>query len=278
MGGVYDFNGNRLDEVSADSLVFSPWNALSGKIISHRCLPYPENTIEGAELKAKDGFTIMEVDVSFTSDGVPVVCHGGAINNHARNLDGSAISGTVTIESLTYEQTQNYDFGVYKGSQYAGIKCPTLREFCIWFRRNNIPFVLDLLMENNLLTKTQADTIHQILVDTRTLPICAYNFKINSARVNSSYYNDVPYVLSETGTLAALRTAANDLLGKCSGLVASMTTQQTADFIAEAHRLGVMTTMGWVSTVSDADAKFALGYDFLWSDNLTSFDFEEAST
>lgn len=89
----------------------------------------PENTIPAFILSKKKGFAIVETDVQFTQDGVAVLLHDESINRTARNTDGSSISSTINIASITYEQALEYDFGIYKGSAYAGTSIPTFEQF-----------------------------------------------------------------------------------------------------------------------------------------------------
>lgn len=89
----------------------------------------PENTIPAYVLAKKKGFTYVECDVRFTSDGVPVLLHDETINRTARNNDGTAISGTINIANLTYAEALEYDFGIFKGEQYKGTRIPTFDEF-----------------------------------------------------------------------------------------------------------------------------------------------------
>ena len=91
----------------------------------------PENTLTAYKLSKKYGFNYVETDVQFTSDGVPVLLHDLSINRTARNADGTNIASTVNISDITYVQAQIYDFGVYKGSQYAGTKIPKFEDFII---------------------------------------------------------------------------------------------------------------------------------------------------
>lgn len=80
----------------------------------------PENSAEAIRLASWLGWDGVEIDVRFTSDGVPVCLHNDTINSVARNADGTALSSTVYINNITYEQALTYDFGIYKGGQYAG--------------------------------------------------------------------------------------------------------------------------------------------------------------
>lgn len=100
------------------------------KGINHRgYVSAPENTLPAFRLSRKMGFEYVETDVEFTSDGVPVLLHDTTINRTARNADGTALSETINIHDITYEQALTYDFGIYKGENYAGTKIPTVEQF-----------------------------------------------------------------------------------------------------------------------------------------------------
>lgn len=102
----------------------------------------PENTITAYKQSALHGFDYVETDVRLTSDGVPVLLHDATINNTARNADGTEISDTINIADITYAQALQYDFGVYKGSQYAGEKIATLDELLTLCRNTGMrPYV-----------------------------------------------------------------------------------------------------------------------------------------
>ena len=89
----------------------------------------PENTLPAFCMSRKQGFVYAECDVSFTSDGVPVLLHDNTINRTARNADGTEISEAINIWDITYAELLQYDFGIWKGEQYAGTKILTLAEF-----------------------------------------------------------------------------------------------------------------------------------------------------
>lgn len=92
----------------------------------HEC---PENTLVAYKQSKIHGFDAGECDVRFTSDNIPVLLHDQSINRTARNADGTTISDTINISSITYEQALEYDFGIYKDSDYAGTKIPTLAQY-----------------------------------------------------------------------------------------------------------------------------------------------------
>lgn len=123
---VYDING--------DSLIVTSDVEDYGKYIrsiNHRGYQTvaPENTLPAFKLSKQMGFDCVESDVRFTSDGVAVMIHNASINNTARNADGTSLSSTINIASITYETALTYDFGIWKSSEYAGTKIPTFEEF-----------------------------------------------------------------------------------------------------------------------------------------------------
>jgi glycerophosphoryl diester phosphodiesterase len=113
------------------------------KSVNHRgFINAPENTLPAYKLSREMGFTYVETDIQWTSDNVPVLLHDSVINRTARNSDGSEISETVSISDITYEQALAYDFGIYKGEQYAGTKIPTFTEFVVLCKRLGLhPYV-----------------------------------------------------------------------------------------------------------------------------------------
>lgn len=119
---VYNLNGDIIGIGSApeEKNLNYDANVIS---INHRgySTDAPENTIPAYILSKKKGFNFVETDVSFTSDGVPVLLHDNTID---RTSNGSG-----NINNLTYAQVRAYDFGSWKSASYTGTKIPSLAEF-----------------------------------------------------------------------------------------------------------------------------------------------------
>ena len=81
----------------------------------------PENTLAAYRMSVAKGFNMVECDVRFTKDGVPVLLHDSSVD---RTSDGEG-----DILDLTYDEVKEFDFGSWKGIEYVGEKIPTFEEF-----------------------------------------------------------------------------------------------------------------------------------------------------
>ena len=119
----------------------------------------PENTLPAFRLSKEKGFSIVETDIDFTSDGVAVCIHDSTINRTARNLDGSEIEETVSVRETTYQDLiDNYDFGIYKGEEYAGTKIPRYEEFLSLCKKLGLKCYIELKSGTEQQIKALRDT------------------------------------------------------------------------------------------------------------------------
>ena len=83
--------------------------------IAHRGLSAeaPENTLPAFRLAKEQGFSSVETDIRFTKDGVPVCLHDGSID---RTSNGSG-----EVADMTLEELRQYDFGAWKGEDFAAV-------------------------------------------------------------------------------------------------------------------------------------------------------------
>src|SRR3954463_2443148 len=93
-------------------------------LAGHRGESYlaPENTMASFSLAWKNGVKIVETDIHLTSDGQVVICHD------ADTFRTSGNRAKVVIKDSTLEDVQQVDVGAWKGPEFAGQKCPTLKE------------------------------------------------------------------------------------------------------------------------------------------------------
>src|SRR2546430_12037572 len=82
----------------------------------------PENTMASFALAWKNGVKIVETDIHLTKDGQVVICHD------ADTFRTSGNKMKVVIKDSALKEVQSVDVGAWKGPEFAGQKCPTLRE------------------------------------------------------------------------------------------------------------------------------------------------------
>lgn len=94
----------------------------------------PLNSVYAFRTAYEKGFYIVEADIQVTSDDIPVIMHDQSINQYARNPDGTTISSTIYVYTHTYQELNQYDYGIQYGAQYAGLKLLTLNDFLTFCR------------------------------------------------------------------------------------------------------------------------------------------------
>jgi hypothetical protein len=80
----------------------------------------PENTIAGANAAIAAGARLIEADVRFTKDGVPVIMHDRTVNR--------TTNGRGRVKDLTLAEIKALDAGSWMGQRFTAERVPTLRE------------------------------------------------------------------------------------------------------------------------------------------------------
>lgn len=104
----------------------------------------PEQSKEAYRLAAEKGFTIVLCDLCFTNDHVPVCFHDEYINRIARDQSGQELEEEIRISDLTYEDTIQYDFGIYKGKSYEGTHLLKLEEMLELAQQLNLELYIEI--------------------------------------------------------------------------------------------------------------------------------------
>ena len=207
--------------------------------VNHRgySIEAPENTIPAYVLSKKKGFTYAECDICFTSDVVCVLLHDPTINRTARNADGSAISSTINIGDITYAQALQYDFGIWKGQQWAGTNIPTLEQFLIACKNLSLhPFIeLKDVVNGTYWTDSRiasvAETIKNVGMENH---VSFISFAVSSLEKISVYFPKARLGLGFEGTytesnFAAYITNAQTLLSDEHETICTVSYAQMTD-------------------------------------------------
>lgn len=102
------------------------------RICAHRGFPagLPENTIAGLGSAVAMGADEIEMDVRFTADGIPVICHDPDLERVS--------NGSGELENFTLAELKELDFGGRRGAQFAGMRIATLEEVLAKFARHAV--------------------------------------------------------------------------------------------------------------------------------------------
>ncbi|MCX7926182.1 MAG: glycerophosphodiester phosphodiesterase family protein [Fimbriimonadales bacterium] len=98
------------------------WAAKRPLIFGHRgaSMHAPENTLSAFRLALEMGADGIELDITPSADGVPMVIHDP-------NLERTT-NGKGDVRQLSAAEIQRYDAGAHFGGKYAGERVPTLQE------------------------------------------------------------------------------------------------------------------------------------------------------
>lgn len=196
----------RIDDNAASSLSVRGLSKVMG--IAHRGYMgvAPENTASAFVAAAKAGFAIVETDIRFTSDGVPVLIHDATVN---RTSDG-----TGNVADMTLEQLKALDFGSWFGADFTGEKILTLSEGLALFKRLGVK----VLLENKTWGGATDATMRGAIVD--AIKRCDYAdnalimYDSAGALANfggSTALPGVPLILLQSDTSDALQERVNIL-------------------------------------------------------------------
>jgi glycerophosphoryl diester phosphodiesterase len=145
---------NRLstESVSAETMA-SPGGITTMNDVAHRgyCTVAPENTLSAYRMAKKQGFTCVEADISFTSDGVAVLLHDDTVDRTS--------NGTGKIKELTFAEVRALDFGFWKSEKFAGEIIPTFEEFLLLCKRLGLHPYIELKDGSEAQVKALVETV-----------------------------------------------------------------------------------------------------------------------
>lgn len=103
----------------------------------------PENTMPAFISAVKQGYDVIELDVSVTKDLEFVTLHDKTINRTARQKNGELIPETIEIKDIIYEDLLKYDFGIWFSEAFKGTRIPLFEEVLMYAAKNNVKIKID---------------------------------------------------------------------------------------------------------------------------------------
>ena len=155
----------------------------------------PENTIAAIEAAIESGAKMLETDVQYSKDGIPVVWHDD-------NLDKLGIIGK-TVADLTYSEIEKIDAGSWFSEKFKGEKIPTL---------DQVLSIIKNKMYLNIEIKNQSAVGEKLLRS--IINITEKHDYIEKTIFCSFYYNLLPIIKfeCEEAHIAAIQIPGNNTL------------------------------------------------------------------
>lgn len=122
----------------------------------------PQNTLPAFREAVEQEYNGIESDVQITSDNIPVMIHDRNISVTGRNPDGTEIGETINIDTVTFEQANEYDYGIRISAEFAGTKLMSLVDFLTFCRRTGVKPLIHL---KETITQAKFPYIKQALID-----------------------------------------------------------------------------------------------------------------
>ena len=118
----------------------------------------PESSLSGFKEAIRRGFHMVDADIQFTKDKIPVIVHATDLENVS--------NGKGKVSELTLEELQKLDFGSKFGDKYAGERILTFEQLLKLCKNNEVIIDLNLaqLDYNKYFEKT--DEYVKIIIDT----------------------------------------------------------------------------------------------------------------
>ena len=115
----------------------------------------PQSSILAYKEAIRRGFRMVDADIQFTKDKIPVICHGKILDNISNG------KGDLTLKTLN--ELRNFDFG---NKNFKNVKIMTFEELLKLCKKHNIIIDLDLCHMDFKKYFKESDEYAQIIIDT----------------------------------------------------------------------------------------------------------------
>ncbi|MFK3980253.1 glycerophosphodiester phosphodiesterase [Micromonospora sp. NPDC050397] len=243
------------DNVKVTELAPSPYIRPVGApltVIAHRgaSAVAPENTLVAQDIARSNGAEWIENDVQPSKDGVPFVLHDSTVDR--------TTNGTGAIRSLTSAQLKQLDAGSWFGSQFTGVRIPTLAEQLADLRTKGGKLLLEIKGAHS---KTEVARIIDIIrAEQMTSRVFIQSFETNALRYSYELAPEIPLgLLRSTLDADPVAIARQYHLTAYNPAVAALTGRPAV--ITSLHTAGVALMVWTVDSASQWQTLKGLGVD-----------------
>lgn len=232
----------------------------------------PENTLPAFGAAIALGAQEIELDVRFTRDGVPVVCHDDRLDRVS--------NGTGLVQDLTFEEIRKLDAGVRFSPRFEGTKIPAFEEVLAKFARHAI-INLHIKSTGETYSKEQFRQIVGLLQKYDQMDHVYLMASGEVMRTALEIAPEIPRCMSADVLGQPLQETAWEIVDRavefhCSK-VQLFKPYFNRELIEKAHSLGLLCNIFWSDDQKEAAELFDMGADtILTNDYLTIARVKEA--
>lgn len=212
-----------------------------------------DGSINRLQYSYEHGYKILEVDVQFTSDGVPVIHHDSSITS-----DGE----TITISSTSYADLINYDLG-------DGSNILSLNDAVIFCKKRGL--VIEIDMSNSTLNATRAKTITDIIMNRGMLGSAIFTGASSRQALITAITDKA--ILSVSNLYDEVTTETIDAVAEyrdvASAVICSINHSNITEALVNyAHQKGLVVKTWTHANANTVNSDLAIGVDLAICDNI----------
>lgn len=245
MQPLYDVNGNYI------SLMNSGGRPLSSVFAENQLIAHKggnagtANTIANFEAGIANGYKMLEGDVRFTSDSVPVLSHDASVSGY-------------TIASYTYDQIHAL--------------VPTLArldDFLNLCKQNNVVAELDFTKEYN---SSQTQVCYDTVESCGMLGRATFTAYANTCRALLTIDSDIVVCVSGISSTSAVDNLSDIISAARLCVCSTDYSAVTAELVEYMHSNGCLSKPWTVNSVATINTLFGYGADYIITDSVKPSD------
>lgn len=213
-------------------------------------------------LVEEKGYKILEVDVLFTSDNVPVLCHDWNINNIA--VDSFGCPADVVVERTTYNTLCEYNFAKNPSSG-EWHKIDLFKDIIKYAKQNDVCLQIDI--QKWIFSREQCRQLYDIVSDAEMLNSVIWELSDYNLKTFMQFDPYLIYQLDEKWTHEELDKYRPlkywSSLVIFSNQLRDISNLDFSDIIDHGHRNGYLMKNSVINNSAVADSLFRQGTDLI---------------
>lgn len=235
-------------------------------------LPYPNNSLKLFQEVFKRGFGIIECDVMFTKDNVPVLCHDDCILEFAKDKNGRPVDKK--ISKMTCEELEDYNFSI---DDKEFVRITRFEDVIVLARSYNACVEIDL--EKLYLGRRRYKILYEIVkrhdmmsnVIWEVLPHDFYSILL----IDRSVILQLNHTWNENAILKFKKYQQDAALIILSEWFPGYVLKDYKEIIKTGHQNGYIMKCATLNSMAEAQKMISIGVDLITTDTLTNNQFEK---